>query len=82
MCVQQFGFSSITNDADDILALAQFLHAQHGSRSWVLVGHSTGTQDAVRYVQRYGLQAKGTAPLEAVVLLSPVCHRSAAQSIQ
>lgn len=73
--VQQYGFGSIDVDADDILALAQYLHKEHACKEWVLAGHSTGTQDAVRFVQRHGVQAEGTAPLRAVVLLAPVRTR-------
>jgi pimeloyl-ACP methyl ester carboxylesterase len=72
MRVQQYGIGSLDQDADDILALARHLREEYACDQWILAGHSTGTQDAVRYVARHGLGAHGTAPLKAAILLAPV----------
>lgn len=72
MCVQQYGLGSLNQDADDILALARHLREEYACNEWILAGHSTGTQDAVRYAARHGLRADGTPPLKAAILLAPV----------
>jgi hypothetical protein len=71
-CLQQFGLGNLDQDADDILAVAKYLHKEHDCLEWVLAGHSTGTQDAVRFMHCHGSHAIGTAPLKGVVLLAPV----------
>jgi hypothetical protein len=38
----------LDQDAAELKMLAECLAAQHSSRAWVLMGHSTGCQDAVR----------------------------------
>jgi alpha-beta hydrolase superfamily lysophospholipase len=71
--MQQYGLGSLDQDADDILLIAKWLHFKDNRLPWVLAGHSTGTQDAVRYTQRHGAHADGTPPLASVMLLAPVC---------
>jgi pimeloyl-ACP methyl ester carboxylesterase len=45
---QGWGMSSLDEDASELRLLAQCLAEQHDSSGWVLMGHSTGCQDAVR----------------------------------
>lgn len=54
---QGYGCASLDQDADELHLLATCLAADHGSTGWVLMGHSTGCQDAVRYTQRHGSTA-------------------------
>ena len=75
--LQQFGLCSLDDDAEDLRLLAQHLQRERECTDWVLAGHSTGCQDAVRYVQRYGVQADGTPTLAGVALLAPVRTLSA-----
>jgi pimeloyl-ACP methyl ester carboxylesterase len=59
----------------------QHLAAQQGVTQVLLMGHSTGCQDAVRYVQRYGSQdtqqqqGRRLPQLVGVVLQAPVSAR-------
>lgn len=48
-----YGTASLDQDARELHQLACHLAAEYGSQGVVLVGHSTGCQDAVRYCQRY-----------------------------
>lgn len=48
--LQGWGLASLDQDASDLQLLAQHLVQAHDSRAWVLMGHSTGCQDAVRCV--------------------------------
>lgn len=70
--MQQVGFGCLDDDAEDMLHLAQHLKREHGCTEWILVGHSTGCQQAVRYVKRNGVHAEGTPELKGVVLLASV----------
>jgi pimeloyl-ACP methyl ester carboxylesterase len=45
---QGWGLSSLDQDASELRLLAQCLAEHHDSNGWVLMGHSTGCQDAVR----------------------------------
>lgn len=70
----QFGLSSLDRDAEEVHKLACCLQREHGSTGIVLVGHSTGCQDGVRYAQRFRRGA-GAPPLLGVVLQAPVSDR-------
>ena len=73
-----WGLSSLDRDAEELHALAQHLAQQLGSRGMVLMGHSTGCQDGVRYAERYAqprAQDGAAAPLLGVVLQAPVSDR-------
>ncbi|KAG2447791.1 hypothetical protein HYH02_007248 [Chlamydomonas schloesseri] len=48
-----YGTGSLDRDAGDLRLLLGHLRRQHGITGVVLMGHSTGCQDAVRYTQRY-----------------------------
>ncbi|KAL4457642.1 hypothetical protein ABPG75_012507 [Micractinium tetrahymenae] len=62
-----YGTASLDQDAEELHQLACHLRAEYGSQGVVLVGHSTGCQDAVRYCQRYrGTSAAGAAGPTAV----------------
>ncbi len=72
-----YGVASLDQDADEIQLLGSCLRRQHGSKGFVLMGFSTGAQDAVRYAQRHGTGADSDAdtapaPLLGVVLQGPV----------
>ncbi|PNW82539.1 hypothetical protein CHLRE_06g283034v5 [Chlamydomonas reinhardtii] len=56
-----YGTGSLDRDAADLRLLCAHLRQQHGIRGVVLVGHSTGCQDAVRYMQRYCGAGPGAA---------------------
>lgn len=58
---QGYGTGSLDRDAADLRLLCAHLRQQHGIRGVVLVGHSTGCQDAVRYMQRYCGAGPGAA---------------------
>ncbi|KAI7838132.1 hypothetical protein COHA_008063 [Chlorella ohadii] len=48
-----YGCASLDQDAEELHRLACHLRAEYGSQGMVIVGHSTGCQDAVRYAQRH-----------------------------
>lgn len=48
LLLQGWGLASLDQDASELHLLSQHLAQQHGSKGWVLMGHSTGCQDAVR----------------------------------
>lgn len=64
--------ASLDQDADELLLLARHLRAHAGSQGLVLMGHSTGCQDAARYAQRHAGCGGYAAPLLGVVLQGPV----------
>mmetsp|Transcript_9418 Transcript_9418/g.22676 ORF Transcript_9418/g.22676 Transcript_9418/m.22676 type:complete len:220 (-) Transcript_9418:82-741(-) len=66
--------SSLDEDADELLMLTRDLATEHGSEGIVIIGHSTGCQDAVRYAQRFRRDAEAP-PLMGVVLQAPVSDR-------
>ena len=65
-----WGTCSLDTDVEDLDELVAHLH-EAGSTSIVLVGHSTGCQDAVHYL-RHG---KHAGHVSAVVLQAPVSDR-------
>lgn len=69
-----FGVRSLDEDAADLALLAKHLAAAWGSEGLVLVGHSTGSQDAVRYAKRLR-ELDVPVPLLGVVLQAPVSDR-------
>ncbi|PNH04553.1 hypothetical protein TSOC_009285 [Tetrabaena socialis] len=50
---QGYGTGSLDRDADDLHLLSRFLKRRFGVAGWVLMGHSTGCQDAARFMQRF-----------------------------
>ncbi|KAL3154068.1 hypothetical protein ABBQ32_013610 [Trebouxia sp. C0010 RCD-2024] len=75
--LQGWGIGSLDQDASDILQLTKFLKAEYASQAVILIGHSTGCQDAVRYAQRVQGDLKGSdaAPLAGIVLQAAVSDR-------
>ncbi len=71
---QGWGTGSLDRDADELLLLARCLRAEHASEGMVIVGHSTGCQDAARYAARHR-GAAAAAPLLGAVLQAPVSDR-------
>lgn len=69
-----WGTASLDQDASELLLLSRHLSSHYDSKGIVLVGHSTGCQDAVRYVQRFASDRQA-APLLGVVLQAPVSDR-------
>ena len=65
-----WGTCSLATDVEDLDDLVEHLH-ESGSRSVVLVGHSTGCQDAVHYLKL----GKHANRVSAVVLQAPVSDR-------
>lgn len=47
-----WGTSSLDRDTDELLELSKHLRTQRGIEGIVLLGHSTGCQDAVRYTEK------------------------------
>lgn len=81
-----WGTSSLDRDADELLELSAHLRSQRGIEGIVLLGHSTGCQDAVRYAEREmqpqqskeeskGRDANKRARLLGVILQAPVSDR-------
>ncbi|GBF96132.1 hypothetical protein Rsub_08880 [Raphidocelis subcapitata] len=71
---QGWGVGCLDADAEEILALARHLAAELGCEGMVVMGHSTGAQDAVRFCERLQ-SAEGAAPLEGIILQGPVSDR-------
>ncbi|CAG9465134.1 unnamed protein product [Pedinophyceae sp. YPF-701] len=75
-----FGGSSLDKDAHELNLLCRHLKAKHGSRAVVIVGHSTGCQDAVRYVKRHRGDPEAP-PIAGVVLQAPVSDRETFETL-
>lgn len=69
-----FGVGSLSEDADEIRSLVSHLTTVRGARKVVLIGHSTGCQDAVMFFSRFGATAEGRA-VDSVILHGPVSDR-------
>eukprot|EP00877_Chromochloris_zofingiensis_P007835 jgi/Chrzof1/3304/Cz12g20080.t1 len=69
---QGYGVASLDQDADELHLLSQYLYSNFASQGMLLMGHSTGCQDAVRYAQRHGTTVQDCAPLLGVILQAPV----------
>jgi pimeloyl-ACP methyl ester carboxylesterase len=69
-----WGTSSISKDAEELNLLCRTLRVGHKSQGVVIVGHSTGCQDAVMYATKYKNDSSA-APLLGVVLQAPVSDR-------
>jgi pimeloyl-ACP methyl ester carboxylesterase len=74
-----YGVSSLDADADDILLLLAALAQRHGSLGAVVMGSSTGCQDAARLAARWAQGGAASqsraAPLLGAVLQAPVSDR-------
>ena len=69
-----WGTGSVSRDADELHLLLELLHTEYGVAEFVLLGHSTGCQDAVMYMRKYGAYDKGYK-VAKVVLQGPVSDR-------
>ncbi|GMH32541.1 hypothetical protein BSKO_00375 [Bryopsis sp. KO-2023] len=66
-----YGVGSLDRDAKELAMLAAHLKAERGCQRIVIIGHSTGCQDVVRYVKR-NLSDTDLPPLAGAVLQAPV----------
>lgn len=71
-----WGLASLDADAREIDTLLDYLHTQRGVTEVALLGHSTGCQDVVRYLQ----VGKRASEVCAAILQAPVSDREALQS--
>ncbi|KAK0614498.1 hypothetical protein B0T14DRAFT_528602 [Immersiella caudata] len=67
-----FGFSSLSNDANDIASFVKYLRSL-GKEKIVLMGHSTGCQDCIEYsnTEKY----PDAPAVDGNILLAPVSDR-------
>jgi len=68
-----WGMGSVSQDAKEIDQLVSILSNSYGCKEVILLGHSTGCQDAVMYAQRY--MGRHGVVLKGVVLQGPVSDR-------
>lgn len=68
-CHSGWGMGSVSEDAREIHQLVGVLSSEYGCEHVILLGHSTGCQDAMMYAKRYGLLLRG------VILQGPVSDR-------
>lgn len=66
-----WGVSSVSKDSEELHSLLVMLRDTYGMEKVVLLGHSTGCQDAVMYARRFG---KGL-PVDGIILQGPVSDR-------
>ncbi|CCF35050.1 hypothetical protein CH063_06913 [Colletotrichum higginsianum] len=69
-----FGYSSLSNDVQDVAALVQYLR-EIGKEKIVLFGASTGCQGCLEYTDH---EKHANEPVDGYILLSPVSDRQAA----
>ena len=72
-----YGISSLDKDASEISLLTDTLYTAYGSTDIVLVGHSTGCQIIVRFMQRHHRVEGGlmTSLIRGAVLQAAVSDR-------
>lgn len=63
--------ASLDGDADELLLFSRALRTDYDAAGLVIMGHSTGCQDAVRFMQRHAA-AGGATPILGTVLQAPV----------
>ncbi|PRP78155.1 hypothetical protein PROFUN_13957 [Planoprotostelium fungivorum] len=66
-----FGYSSLDNDVQEIDQLIDHLYNHMNAKKIVLIGHSTGCQDAVHFLKK----GKNVNRVSAIVLQSPTSDR-------
>eukprot|EP01025_Chloroclados_australasicus_P055740 TRINITY_DN6822_c0_g1_i2.p1 TRINITY_DN6822_c0_g1~~TRINITY_DN6822_c0_g1_i2.p1 ORF type:complete len:326 (-),score=52.51 TRINITY_DN6822_c0_g1_i2:503-1354(-) len=76
-----FGFSDITQDAREIQDLVKYMIENQNCESYVLMGHSTGCQDSVRYVKLFG-DSSEVSQLKGVILQGGVSDREFMMEIE
>jgi len=72
-----WGTASLDADAAEIDGLLEYLKEHRGLREFVILGHSTGCQDVVRYLQVGG---KHVGDVKGAILQAPVSDREALQA--
>jgi len=70
---QGWGMGSLQRDADELLDLLRYLKTEYASDGAIIVGHSTGSQDAAMYLCRHK-SATASAPVIGVVLQGPLLY--------
>ena len=71
-----YGTGGLDRDVDELSMLARHLATERGAKSLVLIGHSTGCQDAVHFMATAADEAREL--VRGVVLQAPVSDREAA----
>lgn len=71
-----WGMGSVSEDAAEIHELLGVMSRQYGSEHVILLGHSTGCQDAVLYANTYGSKLDGQGfSILGIILQGPVSDR-------
>ena len=68
---QGYGVGSLDRDAKEMHELVVHLKEKRACEAFVIMGHSTGCQDAVRFVKRYG-DCADMPSLKGIILQGPV----------
>ena len=71
-----FGHGSLKRDTEEISLLMQYLICHHDASKFVVVGHSTGCQNAI-HLTKYG-ESELLEKLKGIVLQAPVSDREGA----
>ncbi|KAL1618477.1 hypothetical protein SLS54_007205 [Diplodia seriata] len=75
-----WGTSSLVRDADELAQCVKYFRSRHGpGAKIVLMGHSTGCQDAIEYVSSPSIPSAAShrTPLDAIILQAPASDRQA-----
>ena len=67
-----YGVGSLDRDAKELRDLAVYLKEKRSCEEVAVMGHSTGCQDAVRLIQRYG-KDEAFPKLTGIILQAAVC---------
>ncbi|GAA5919973.1 hypothetical protein JCM1841_004405 [Sporobolomyces salmonicolor] len=70
-----WGGRTITKDAEQLAVIVRYWREQRGIDKLVLMGHSTGAQDAVAYLHLTAAEPNTFPPLAGVILQAPVSDR-------
>jgi hypothetical protein len=68
-----FGHGSLQRDCDELQELMQYLTAYRNGKEYAIVGHSTGCQDAIYFLQHGDADLR--SKLRLIVLQAPVSDR-------
>ncbi|KDQ16236.1 hypothetical protein BOTBODRAFT_30956 [Botryobasidium botryosum FD-172 SS1] len=76
----QYGLASLEGDAREIALAVEYLRRERGRGRVVLMGHSTGCQDAIHYLTKKPWNTSTGSdsprpPITAAILQAPVCDR-------
>ncbi|GAA5913275.1 hypothetical protein JCM5296_007341 [Sporobolomyces johnsonii] len=70
-----WGGRTISEDAEQLAVIGRYWREQRGIDKLVLMGHSTGTQDAIAYLHLTAFGPDVFPPLAGVILQAPVSDR-------